>query len=294
MSARTERTRTAGSAPHARASAFIGPAEYTCPMHPEIVRDAPGSCPICGMALEPRTVSAEEPAESRARRHDAAILGERRSRPRRWSLIAMLEMLPRTALALGRRASVGWSSLLRRRSCCGAGFPFFVRAWQSLVHRSLNMFTLIGLGVSVAYVYSLVATFVPGSFPPSFRGPHGEVPPYFEPAAVIVTLVLLGQVLELRARSQTGAAIRALLGLAPKTARRIRDDGSEEDVPLDAGAPRAIGSACAPARRCPSTASCSKERARSTNRWSRANRFRSKSTRTIASSAARSTAPARS
>ena len=113
------------------------------------------------------------------------------------------------------------------------GWPFFVRGWQSIVNRSLNMFTLIALGVAVAYVYSVVATALPGLFPDSFRMHNGQVGVYFEAAAVIVTLVLLGQVLELRARSQTGAAIRALLGLAPKTARRLRDDGSDEDVPLD-------------------------------------------------------------
>src|SRR5678815_4449384 len=114
-----------------------------------------------------------------------------------------------------------------------AGWPFFVRAWQSIVNRSLNMFTLIGLGVGVGYLFSLIAVVAPGIFPASFRDAHGNVPVYFEAAAVIVTLVLLGQVLELRARSQTGTAIRALLGLAPKTARRIHGDGEEEDVPLD-------------------------------------------------------------
>ena len=122
------------------------------------------------------------------------------------------------------------------------GWPFFARGWQSVVNRSLNMFTLIALGVGVAYVYSVVATLAPGIFPPSFRMHDGSVAVYFEAAAVIVTLVLLGQVLELRARSQTGAAIRALLGLAPKTARRVRDDGTEEDVPLEhvhAGRPAA-------------------------------------------------------
>ena len=114
-----------------------------------------------------------------------------------------------------------------------AGWPFFVRAWQSIVNRSLNMFTLIGLGVAVAYLFSVIAVIVPGIFPPSFRDHHGNVPVYFEAAAVITTLVLLGQVLELRARSQTGQAIKALLGLSPKTARRINPDGNEEDVPLD-------------------------------------------------------------
>ncbi len=114
-----------------------------------------------------------------------------------------------------------------------AGWPFFVRAWQSIVNRSLNMFTLIGLGVGVGYLFSLIAVLVPGIFPNSFRDHHGNVPVYFEAAAVIVTLVLLGQVLELRARSRTGAAIKALLGLAPKTARRVNEHGQEEDVPLE-------------------------------------------------------------
>jgi Cu+-exporting ATPase len=147
-------------------------------------------------------------------------------------------------------------------------WPFFVRAWQSLVNRHLNMFTLIGLGVAVAYGYSVVATLAPGLFPAAFRGHGGQVAVYFEAAAVIVTLVLLGQVLELRARSRTGAAIRALLGLAPKTARRLRDDGGEEDVPLDAVQARRPACGCAPARR-----SRGRRRARgreqpSTSRWS--------------------------
>jgi Cu+-exporting ATPase len=204
--------------------------EWTCPMHPQIVRDAPGTCPICGMALEPRTVSAEEPVNPElvdmTRRFWVSVV---LTVP--LVTLAMLEMI-RGGPALG--AATGWVELvLATPVVVWCGFPFFVRAWQSVVHRSLNMFTLIGLGVSVAYVYSLVATLAPWIFPATFRGPQGEVPPYFEPAAVIVALVLLGQVLELRARSQTGAAIRALLGLAPKTARRIREDGTEEDVPLE-------------------------------------------------------------
>ncbi len=204
--------------------------EWTCPMHPQIVRDAPGSCPICGMALEPRTVTLEEQA-------NPELVDMTR---RFWVstalavplvVLAMFEMV-RGASALG--AATPWVGLvLATPVVLWGGFPFFVRARQSIVNRSLNMFTLIGLGVFVAYVYSLVATLLPGIFPSTVRDAHGEVPVYFEPAAVIVALVLLGQVLELRARSQTGAAIRALLGLAPKTARRLRDDGSEEDVPLD-------------------------------------------------------------
>ena len=210
-----------------------GRTEWTCPMHPEIVRDAPGSCPICGMALEPRTVEAEE-AEN----------PELVDMTRRFWVSAVLTA-PLLALVMGRHLVGGaveglmasgagpWIELgLATPVVLWGGWPFFVRAWQSLVHRSLNMFTLIGLGVAVAYVYSVVATVAPGVFPASFRGEGGHVGVYFEAAAVIVTLVLLGQVLELRARSRTGAAIRALLGLAPATARRIGADGGERDVPL--------------------------------------------------------------
>lgn len=208
--------------------------EYTCPMHPEIVRDQPGICPICGMTLELRTVSSEpeENAElvSMTRRF---WVGVALTLP--LLVIAMGEYIPRfvlNRLLVGQTRS--WVELaLATPVVLWGGWPFFVRGWQSIVNRSLNMFTLIGLGVFVAYVYSLIGTFVPGIFPASFREEGGVVAVYFEAAAVIVTLVLLGQVLELRARSQTGAAIKALLGLAPKTARLIREDGSETDVPLD-------------------------------------------------------------
>ncbi len=208
--------------------------EWTCPMHAQIVRDAPGNCPICGMALEPRTVSLEEPVNPElidmTRRFWVSVV---LTIP--LVALAMLEMVVGHPL-LG--TATPWVELV----CASpvvlwGGFPFFVRAWQSIVHRSLNMFTLIGLGVSVAYVYSLVATLVPGVFPATLQDAHGQVPTYFEPAAVIVALVLLGQVMELRARSRTGAAIRALLGLAPKTARRMGEDGTEEDMPLDAVQP---------------------------------------------------------
>jgi Cu+-exporting ATPase len=211
--------------------------EWTCPMHPEIVRDQPGACPICGMALEPRSVAAveEENPELRDMRRRlwvAALL----SLP--LVLIAMGDMIlpdqiaPVARLLHGRTRA--WVELaLATPVCLWAGWPFLVRGVQSVAHRSLNMFTLIGLGVSVAYAYSVVAVLAPGLFPASFRTAHGEVALYFEAAAVIVTLILLGQVLELRARSRTGAAIRELLGLAPTMARRLRDDGGEEDVPLD-------------------------------------------------------------
>ena len=208
--------------------------EYTCPMHPQIVRDKPGSCPICGMALEPRTVSLEDEENPEL---------EQMTR-RFWSgvvltipllLIAMSDLLPGDFLErIAPMAVRGWIQLaLATLVVLWGGWPFLVRGWQSIVNRSLNMFTLIGLGVSVAYVFSVIAKVFPELFPASFREASGQVPVYFEPAAVIVTLVLLGQVLELRARSQTGKAIKALLALAPKTARRVREDGSDEDVPLD-------------------------------------------------------------
>ena len=207
--------------------------EYTCPMHPEVVRDAPGFCPICGMALEPRTATLEE---------DTSELDDMRRRfwvSAALSLpllaLAMSEMLPGDPLrmAIGP-ALVSWVQLLLAAPVVlWGGWPFFVRAWYSIVTRNLNMFTLIGLGVAVAFIYSLVATLLPQIFPASFRDHMGNVPVYFEAAAVITTLVLLGQVLELKARSSTSNALRALLGLAPKTARRLLRDGREEDVPLD-------------------------------------------------------------
>jgi len=207
--------------------------EYTCPMHPEIVQDKPGPCPKCGMALEPRTVAVEEGenpelVDMRRRFYLSLIL----TIPE--FIIAMGHMLPGHPLAvLASPRTYGWIELLLTTPVVlWAGWPFFVRGWQSLANHSLNMFTLISLGVSVAYSYSLTAILFPDLFPPSFRGSAGEVAVYFEAAAVIVTLVLLGQVLELKARSQTGAAIKALLGLAPKTARLIRDDGTEDDVSL--------------------------------------------------------------
>jgi Cu+-exporting ATPase len=209
-----------------------GAAEWTCPMHPEVVRSEPGPCPICGMALEPRTITLDESnpeLDDMTRRFgvSAALTVP-------VLILAMAEFLPGTVAEWLVGFPVNWIQLaLATPVVLWGGWPFFVRGWQSLVHRSLNMFTLIALGVGVAYVYSVIATAFPGLFPHAFRMHNGQVGVYFEAAAVIVTLVLLGQVLELRARSQTGAAIRALLGLAPKTARRLRDDGSEEDVPLD-------------------------------------------------------------
>ena len=211
----------------------IGKAEYTCPMHPQIVRDGPGHCPICGMALEPRVVTgAEENAElidmkRRFRVSTALTLP--------LLLLAMSEFIPGDPVrSLVVPRVVSWISLaLASPVVLWGGWPFFVRGWQSIANRSLNMFTLIGLGVAVAYVYSVIAALLPQIFPVSFRDVRGNVPVYFEAAAVITTLVLLGQVLELKARSATSVAIKALLDLAPKMARRISEDGSEQDVPLD-------------------------------------------------------------
>jgi Cu+-exporting ATPase len=202
-------------------------------MHPEVVRSEPGSCPICGMALEPRTVTLDESnpeLDDMTRRFWVSTVLTVPS-----LLLAMGEYLPGNPLeSLIPASAMGWVQLvLTTPVILWGGWPFFVRGWQSVVNRSLNMFTLIALGVGVAYVFSVVATGFPALFPPSFRMANGQVGVYFEAGAVIVTLVLLGQVMELRARSQTGVAIRALLGLAPKTARRLRDDGNDEDVPLD-------------------------------------------------------------
>ena len=205
--------------------------EYTCPMHPEIVRDAPGACPICGMALEPRTVGLEEGPnpellDMTRRFWTAAVL----SFP--VFVLAMGDMV--LGPGLGGRLDMRWSNWIGLALAIPvvwwAGWPFFERGWASIVNRSPNMFTLIALGIGAAFVYSAAATLAPGIFPDGFRM-HGVVETYFDTAVVITTLVLLGQVLELRARSQTSAAIKALLGLAPKTARRIKD-GTEEDIPL--------------------------------------------------------------
>lgn len=212
----------------------VAKTEWTCPMHPEIIQDIPGSCPICGMALEPRTslpVEEENPElidMTRRFRVSAALTVP-------LVIIVMGPMIPGFTLeGFVSRELLRWLELiLAAPVVLWGGWPFFVRGVQSVVNRSPNMFTLIGLGVSVAYIYSLVAALVPEIFPVSFRSETGEVAAYFEAAAVITTLVLLGQVLELKARSQTGAAIKALLGLAPNTARRMREDGTEEDVPLD-------------------------------------------------------------
>src|SRR5581483_7423030 len=209
------------------------PTAYVCPMCPEVRASKPGPCPSCGMALEPRTVTAVEEENP-----------ELRDMTRRfWTslvltvpllVIAMADMLP--GMPIGRvlpNGSLPWIELLLASPVVlWGGWPFFQRGWASIVNRSTNMFTLIAMGTGVAYLYSLVATVVPGIFPASFREMNGRPAVYFEAAAAIVTLVLLGQVLELRARSRTGAAIRALLDLAPRTARVLRN-GHEEDIPLE-------------------------------------------------------------
>ena len=213
--------------------------EYTCPMHPEIVRDAPGSCPICGMALEPRTAELTD-------EENPELVDMRR---RFWVsvvlttpvfFIGMSDLIPGAPLQRAVAPStLTWIQLLLATPVVlWCGWPFFVRAWQSIVNRSLNMFTLIGLGVGVAYVYSVVAAIFPDVFPHSFRGHGNTVPVYFEAAAVITTLVLLGQVLELKARSQTSNAIKALLNLTPVLARRVNHDGREEDVSLETIRPK--------------------------------------------------------
>ena len=207
--------------------------EYTCPMHPEIVQDHPGSCPKCGMALEPRTVEAEEDDT------------ELRDMSRRFWVSALLaipvlfsamaaEFWPEGMAELIDPNLRQWIEMIVSAPVIvWGGWIFYVRAIQSVVSRNLNMFTLIGLGVSVAFTYSIIATIFPGIFPPEVFNDVGVVPVYFEAAAVITALILLGQVMELRARSQTNAAIKLLLGLAPKTARIVRDDGTEEDIPME-------------------------------------------------------------
>ena len=208
--------------------------EYTCPMHPEIVRGEPGDCPICGMALEPRDVTAAEEANP-----ELADMTRRF-----WISVALAVPLlglmisaifPSRPLQHLLPGNVwAWIEfLLATPVVLWCGWPFFVRGWQSVVNRHLNMFTLIALGTGASFLYSAVATIAPGIFPPSFRAEGGEIALYFEPAVIIIALVLLGQMMELRARSQTGSAIRALLGLAPRSAKRIDEQGQESDVPLD-------------------------------------------------------------
>src|SRR5688572_1424702 len=192
---------------------------YTCPMHPEVRQKGPGSCPKCGMALEPEIVTEEDGPNT-----------ELVDMTRRFWIATVLSV---PVLVLGMLETQRWVQFaLATPVVVWAGWPLLVRGWASLVNRSLNMFTLIAMGVGTAYVYSAVAMLAPGIFPDDFGGHDGLPPVYFEAAAVITALVLLGQVLELRARSQTSSAIKALLGLAPKTARLVGADGSERDLPL--------------------------------------------------------------
>ena len=208
--------------------------EWTCPMDTEVISDKPGSCPKCGMALEPRTISLQEEENPElidmTRRFKVSIM---LTVP--IVFIAMHHMIPVFSLEHFIRPLLlrGIELVLATPVVLWGGMPFFIRGWQSVINRSPNMFTLIGLGVTVAYLYSVIAALFPGIFPGSFKGPDGNVGVYFEAAAVIITLVLLGQVLELKARGRTGAAIRALLGLSPKTARIIKDDAVEEDIPIE-------------------------------------------------------------
>lgn len=219
-------------APRAARPAAPAPVEYSCPMDPEVVQDHPGLCPVCGMALEPRV---PQPGEA-----ENPELADMRRRFR----LGLVLTIPIVALAMGLPAAIGLERLLPGRSAVWvqlvlasvvvpwAGWPLFQRGWASLANRRLNMFSLISTGTGTAYVYSALAVLFPHLFPPSFHGAGGQPAVYFEAAASIVTLVLLGQVLELRARSRTGSAIRALLDLAPKQARIVLDGGREEDVPV--------------------------------------------------------------
>jgi len=203
--------------------------EYTCPMHPEIVRDGPGNCPICGMALEPRAIAGLHEEDD----------SELRSMQRRlWVGVALsVPLLVLSMAVMPAKLPLGWHAwlqfVLATPAVLWGGWPFFQRGWASVVNRRLNMFTLIAMGTGAAYFYSVVAALLPGILPDSVRRPDGTAEVYFEVSAVIVTLVLLGQVLELRARRQTSSAMRALLDLAPKTARRVRPDGTDEDVLLE-------------------------------------------------------------
>ncbi len=218
-----DKGKPAAASPSAPADAI-----YTCPMHPEVRQVGPGSCPICGMALEPELGGEADGGELADMTH------------RFWISLALA--LPVVALDMGGHFGLlhlphgisGYAQLaFATPAVLWGGWPFFMRGAQSLVTRNLNMFTLIAMGTSVAYGYSVLAALAPNLFPPAFHDEHGGIALYFEAAAVIIVLVLLGQVLELRARASTSGAIRALMALAPKTARRVKDDGSDEDVPLD-------------------------------------------------------------
>ena len=225
-------------------SSSIGKVKYICPMDPEVEEDQPGSCPICGMALEPDTSTLPDDEDDQESKDSGEKNPELEDMTRRFVvsiiftiplfLIAMTHMIP--SITIFDSVSHGTlgiiQAVLATPVVLWCGLPFFQRGTKSIINRRLNMFTLIALGTSVAYFYSIIAVVAPQIFPESFRTEEGSVAVYFEAAAVIVTLVLLGQVLELRARSRTSQAIKSLLGLKPKMARRIRDDGSEEDIKL--------------------------------------------------------------
>jgi Cu+-exporting ATPase len=223
----------APAAPAVAAPPAAADAVYTCPMHPDVRHVGPGPCPICGMALEPERITAEAPPN-----HELADMQRRLRIGAALALpVLVLEMgghLTGLGMLVPQHLSAWIQLVLATPVVLWAGAPFFVRGWQSLATRNLNMFTLIAMGTGVAWAYSIVATLAPGLFPAAFRGMDGAVPVYFEAAAVITVLVLLGQVLELRARERTGGAIRALLKLAPDVARRVRADGDDEEVPLAA------------------------------------------------------------
>ena len=207
--------------------------EYTCPMHPEIVQDHPGSCPKCGMALELRAIDAEEDTSELEYMSLRFWVSALLSIPVFFSAMAA-EFWPEAMAEVISPDMRQWIEMvLATPVVVWGGWIFYVRCWQSLLTRNLNMFTLTGIGVSIAWIYSVVGTILPGIFPSAVFNEFGVVPVYFEAAAVITTLVLLGQVLELRARSQTNSAIKLLLGLAPNTARIVRDDGNEEDISLE-------------------------------------------------------------
>jgi P-type Cu+ transporter len=207
--------------------------EYMCPMHPEVVQDQPGACPKCGMALEPRTVTLEEANPELIDMTRRFWIGLVLALP--VFVLAMSDMIPGQPLKglLSAGLSNWLQFFLATPVVTWVGLPFFQRGWASVINRSLNMFTLIAMGTGTAYLYSVVATIQPRVFPEAFRMAGGEVPVYFEAAAVIIVLVALGQVLEIRARSQTSSALKALLGLAPKTARIVWSNGKEEDIPIE-------------------------------------------------------------
>ncbi len=227
-------------------SPALGRVEYTCPMHPQIVREGPGSCPICGMALERREVTAEQENPELKSMLRRFRVGVALTLP--LLVVMVMEMWPGHPFAAWIGSGwMGWLQMaLATPVVLWCGWPFFERGWASVVHRSLNMFTLIAMGTGAAYLYSVAAVAAPGMFPDAFRERGGALGLYFEAAAVITVLVLLGQVLELKARDRTGEAIRALMGLAPKAARKIAKDGTESDVALNEirgrrYAPRAAG-----------------------------------------------------